>query len=79
MYSALTSSPDAAPSYDDMSDSEFDAFLKETGPELRAADRDLREIQALDQRGVAGAGKLLGQALSVSTLTPLNIHRVIRT
>lgn len=29
-------------------------------PDLRAADRDLREIQALDKRGVAGAGKLGG-------------------
>lgn len=34
--------------------------MKEMEPDLRAADRDLREIQALDKRGVAGAGKLGG-------------------
>jgi len=35
--------------------------MKETESDLRAADRDLREIQALDKRGVAGAGKLGGR------------------
>jgi hypothetical protein len=38
-------------------------LLKEMEPDLRAADRDLREIHALDTRGVTGAGKLGGELI----------------
>ncbi|KAI5114785.1 hypothetical protein M0805_001809, partial [Coniferiporia weirii] len=46
------------PSYSSMSSAELDAFLAEMEPEIRAADRDLREIDILEKRGVLGAGKL---------------------
>ncbi|KAH8114231.1 hypothetical protein DFH11DRAFT_256471 [Phellopilus nigrolimitatus] len=48
----------APPSYSSMSSEEFDAFVAEMEPEIRAADRDLREIDILEKRGVLGAGKL---------------------
>jgi hypothetical protein len=50
----------AAPSYENMSPSELDAFLTEMEPDIRAAERDMREIEILEKKGVTGAGKLLG-------------------
>lgn len=50
--------PNALPSYDDMTPSEFETFLQEMEPDIRAADRDMHEIEALDQKGVAAVGKL---------------------
>jgi len=50
--------PNALPSYEDMTPSEFETFLQEMEPDIRAADRDMREIEALDQKGVAAVGKL---------------------
>lgn len=41
-----------------MSQSEFEALLTEMEPDIRAADRDLREISILESKGVTGAGKL---------------------
>lgn len=46
------------PSYENMTASEFETFLQEMEPDIRAADRDMREIEALDQKGVAAVGKL---------------------
>jgi len=46
------------PSYENMTPSEFETFLQEMEPDIRAADRDMREIEALDQKGVATVGKL---------------------
>lgn len=48
------------PTYDKMSAEEIDAYLTEMEPEIRTADRDMLEIEALDKRGVTGAGRLLG-------------------
>ena len=48
------------PSYSHMSSEEFDALLTEMEPEIRSADRDLREIDVLEKRGVLGAGRLAG-------------------
>ncbi|KAF5350192.1 hypothetical protein D9758_007824 [Tetrapyrgos nigripes] len=47
-----------APSYENMSPSEFDTYLQEMSEEIRSADRDMQEIEALDKKGVTGAGKL---------------------
>lgn len=47
------------PTYDKMSSEELDAFLTEIEPEIRAADRDMLEVEALEKRGVTGAGRLL--------------------
>ena len=44
-----------------MGSEEFDALLTEMEPEIRSADRDLREIDVLEKRGVLGAGKLAGK------------------
>lgn len=52
------------PSYSHMSSEELDALLAEMEPEIRSADRDLREIDVLDKRGILGAGKLAGSFLS---------------
>ena len=40
------------------SPSELEAFLAEMDPDIRAADRDLREIDLLEKKEVTGAGKL---------------------
>ena len=45
-------------SYENMTSSELEAFLAEMEPDIRAADRDMREIEALEKKGVTGAGKL---------------------
>ncbi|EMD38823.1 hypothetical protein CERSUDRAFT_151496 [Gelatoporia subvermispora B] len=50
--------PTAPPAYENMSPSELEALLTEMEPDIRAADRDLRDIHALDSKGVTGAGKL---------------------
>lgn len=52
--------PSEAPSYENMSSSELEAFLTEMEPDIRAADRDMREIEMLEKKGVTGAGKLPG-------------------
>ncbi|KAI0369841.1 hypothetical protein BV20DRAFT_339721 [Pilatotrama ljubarskyi] len=46
------------PTYENMSPSELEAFLCEMETDIRAAERDLREISALEEKGVTGAGKL---------------------
>ena len=48
------------PSYDKMTPEEITAFLTEMEPDIRAADRDMLEIDALEQKGVLGSGKLPG-------------------
>jgi hypothetical protein len=57
---ALSGSLPAAPAYENMAPAELDAFLAELEPDVRAADRDMREIQALEDKGTTGAGKLPG-------------------
>jgi len=52
---SLSGSP---PSYENMSPSELEAFLLEMEPDIRAADRDMREIDILEKKGVTGPGKL---------------------
>ncbi|KAF9447727.1 hypothetical protein P691DRAFT_801916 [Macrolepiota fuliginosa MF-IS2] len=51
-------SPSLLPVFEHMSPQEFEAYLTEMEPDVRAADRDMREIEALVGKGVAGAGKL---------------------
>jgi hypothetical protein len=48
------------PSYENMSPNELEAFLVEMEPDIRAADRDMREIEMLEKKGVTSAGKLPG-------------------
>ena len=63
--------PDTAanpPTYDKMSAEELDAYLTEMEPEIRTADREMLEVEALEKRGVTGAGRLLGKYLSRSKL-----------
>jgi hypothetical protein len=48
------------PSYETMTAAELDAFLKEMEPDIRSAERDMREIELLEKKGVTGAGKLAG-------------------
>ncbi|KAJ7832929.1 hypothetical protein B0H13DRAFT_2111789 [Mycena leptocephala] len=47
-----------APTYESMSSSELEAFLVEMEPDIRTAERDMQEIEALEKKGVTGAGKL---------------------
>ncbi|KAF9266963.1 hypothetical protein L218DRAFT_971318 [Marasmius fiardii PR-910] len=44
--------------YDNMSSSDLETYLKEMENDIRSADRDMREIEALEAKGVTGAGKL---------------------
>ncbi|KAH9972537.1 hypothetical protein BGW80DRAFT_1227379 [Lactifluus volemus] len=46
------------PEYAQMSPAELAALATELEPDIRAADNDMREIDALQQKGVTGAGKL---------------------
>ncbi|EED81208.1 predicted protein [Postia placenta Mad-698-R] len=55
---ALSGIIPAPPTYENMSSSELEAFLTEMEPDIRAAERDLREIKTLEDKGVTGAGKL---------------------
>ncbi|KIJ65599.1 hypothetical protein HYDPIDRAFT_27597 [Hydnomerulius pinastri MD-312] len=50
--------PGPSPTYENMSSEELEALLAEMEPDIRAADRDMREIELLEQRGVLSAGKL---------------------
>lgn len=50
--------PIAPPTYENMTPAELEAFLTEMEPDIRAAERDLREIAALEDKGVTGAGRL---------------------
>lgn len=50
--------PSSAPSYSSLTSSDLDALLQEMGPDIRAADRDLRDIDNLEKKGVTGAGRL---------------------
>ena len=63
--------PNALPSYENMTPSEFDTFLHEMEPDIRAADRDMREIEALDQKGVAAVGKLTSACSPLPVFHPL--------
>lgn len=56
----LSSTVPVPPTYDKMSAEEIDAFLTEMEPEIRTADRDMLEVEALEKKGVTGAGRLLG-------------------
>ncbi|EAU90447.2 hypothetical protein CC1G_00831 [Coprinopsis cinerea okayama7 len=56
--SGLLSEEDPSSAYSNMTPEEIDAFLTEMEPEIRAADRDMQEIEALVNKGVTGAGKL---------------------
>lgn len=58
--------PGPAPSYENMSPDELEAFLVEMEPDIRAADRDMREIEMLTKKGVTGAGKLTGMLTFVN-------------
>ncbi|RXW18710.1 hypothetical protein EST38_g7142 [Candolleomyces aberdarensis] len=44
--------------YSNLTPEEIDAFLAEMEPDIRAADRDMREIDELVKKGVTSAGKL---------------------
>ena len=55
----------APPSYSSMSSQELDAYLTEMETDIRAADRDLREIDSLERHGVLTAGKLPGEILQL--------------
>lgn len=48
------------PTYDALSTEEIDALLVEMESDIRGADRDMREIDELEKKGVLGAGKLPG-------------------
>jgi hypothetical protein len=54
--------PETTGMYEDLSPAELEALLAEMESDIRAADRDMREIQELEKREVLGAGKLKGQS-----------------
>ena len=49
------------PAHSSLSDDEVNALLAEMEPEIKSADRDLRDIDVLEKRGVLAAGKLPGE------------------
>ncbi|KAF7308770.1 hypothetical protein MKEN_01076100 [Mycena kentingensis (nom. inval.)] len=55
---SFATSETTQPTYENMSATELEAFLVEMEPDIRAADRDMQEIEELDKKGVTGAGKL---------------------
>lgn len=65
--------PTIAPSeYTHMSPAELAALATELEPDIRAADNDMREIDALQQKGVTGAGKLSGAPSRYFSSLPFN-------
>jgi hypothetical protein len=52
--------PDASPTYDNMTAAEMEALLAEMEPDIRAADRDMHEIEEFEKKGVITAGNLGG-------------------
>ncbi len=63
-----------------MSPAELAAVAAELEPDIRAADNDMREIAALQQRGVTGAGSLSGTHPRCSFTPPhLTYESSIRT
>lgn len=57
---STSSGSEIPPTYDTLPQEEFETLLGEQDPDIRAADRDLREIDELDSRGITAAGKLAG-------------------
>ncbi|KAG6880705.1 hypothetical protein C0992_002935, partial [Termitomyces sp. T32_za158] len=49
---------DSASEGNTMSVAQLEALLTEMEPDIRAAERDMREIEMLESKGVTGAGKL---------------------
>ncbi|KAF8074888.1 hypothetical protein FPV67DRAFT_1475339 [Lyophyllum atratum] len=73
---ALSGSLPEPPSYGTMSPEQLEAFLTEMEPDIRAADRDMREIELLEQKGVTGAGKLATyEALQPRLVNLLKAHQ----
>lgn len=71
--------PDSA-SYQNLSPEELETLLVEMEPDIRAADRDMREIEALGTKGVTEAGKLRGYELLQPRLDALiSGHKEIKT
>jgi len=56
------------PLYENLSPEELEAYLAEMESDVRAADRDMLEIETLVRRGVTGAGRLGGQHLLLFVL-----------
>ena len=58
----------------------MNAFMAEMEPDIRAADRDMLEIDTLEKKGVLGAGKLTGvyfvHSLDLATDYNLSLCRV---
>ncbi|OBZ66862.1 hypothetical protein A0H81_13149 [Grifola frondosa] len=48
---ALSGTLPSLPTYENMTPSELEAFLTEMEPDIRAADRDLREIKIMESKG----------------------------
>jgi hypothetical protein len=67
--------PNTPPSYENMTPAELEAFLAEMEPDIRAADRDMREIEVLEKKGVTAAGKLIGMHLVIRLFKPVLISR----
>jgi hypothetical protein len=73
------------PEYAHMPPAELAALATEFEPDIRAADNDMREIDALQQKGVTGAGKLSGGPVAAFPLggmlglTPHSCGRLRRT
>jgi hypothetical protein len=61
-----------------MSPEEVEALLVEMEPEIRAADRDMREIEIPEQKGVTAAGKLAGKSCTAFLTSERTNFNVIR-
>ncbi|CAK5274021.1 unnamed protein product, partial [Mycena citricolor] len=55
---ASSSAPSEGPTYQNISASELEVLLVEMEPDIRAAERDMQEIELLEEKGITGAGKL---------------------
>jgi hypothetical protein len=66
------------PTYDKMTPEEITAFLTEMEPDIRAADRDMLEIDALERKGVLGSGKLPGMFIHQLPKLYFTFLRILR-
>jgi len=54
-----------------MTPEELEVFLAEMEPDIRSADRDMREIEMLEKKGVTGAGKFTGEIIALLRLVTI--------
>lgn len=65
--------PTASQSGQDLTAHAKAALILDSENDLKSLDRDLRDIEALEKRGIAGAGRLPGEGDVICMHVPANV------